>query len=119
MTKELNFNKADINAENMAFYEWQESLKTKDYRTWYCYLMKGGLNTYAGLRTGKVEYQFTFEHMTIDEARRHLKFKHLRTNLDDGLTMFDRAMLKDCRRIAENAWYKDCGLGYRVKEQGR
>lgn len=119
MTKELNFNKADIDRENMEFYEWQESLKTKDYRTWYCYLMKGGLNTYAGLRTGKVEYQFTFEHMTIDEARRHLKFKHLRTNFDSNLTMFDWAMLKDCRRIAENAWYKDCGLGYRVKEQGR
>lgn len=119
MTKELNFNLADIQAGNMDFYRWQEEMKPGSMKTWYAYLMKGGLNTYIGLRTGKVEYQFTFEHMTIDEARRHLKFKHLRTNLDDGLTMFDRAMLKDCRRIAENAWYKDCGLGYRVKEQGR
>lgn len=32
MTKELNFNKADIEAENMAFYEWQESLKAKGYK---------------------------------------------------------------------------------------
>lgn len=29
MTKELNFNKSDIEAENMAFYEWQEALKPK------------------------------------------------------------------------------------------
>lgn len=93
--------------------ECQEQFKSK---TWYCYLMKGGLNTYAGLRTGNTEYQFTFEHMIIDEARIRLKFKNLRTNFDDGLTMFDKDMLKDCHRIAENAWYKDCGLGYRVKE---
>lgn len=65
------------------------------------------------------ENNLAFERMAIDEARRHLKFKHLRTNLDDGLTMFDKAMLKDCRRIAENAWKKDCGLGYQVKEQVR
>jgi hypothetical protein len=119
MSKELNFNKADIDRENMEFYKWQEQIKTRDYRTWYGYLMKGGLNTYVGLRTGKTEYLFTFEYMTMEEARRHLKFKHLRTNLDDGLTIFDKAMLKDCRRSAENGWKKDCGLGYQVKEQGR
>jgi len=115
MTKELNFNKADIDRENMEFYRWQEQLKTRDYRTWYSYFLKGGNNTYIGLKTGKAEYQFTFQDMDFATARRHLKFKHLRTNLDDNLTIFDKAMLKDCRRIAENGWKKDCGLGYQIK----
>ena len=131
MTKELNFNKADIQAGNMDFYRWQEEMKPGSMKTWFAYFMRGGHSTYIGLISGDKEYQFTFHDMGFDEARRHLKFKHLRTNLDDGLTMFDRAMLKDCRRIAENAWKKDCGLGYQVagqvtsqvtsqvKEQGR
>lgn len=109
----------NLEFENQTFYQWMEELKSNDLRTWFAYLMRGGNSTFVGLKTGKSEFLFTFKDMGFDEARRHLKFKHLRTNLDDGLTMFDRAMLKDCRRIAENAWYKDCGLGYRVKEQGR
>ena len=119
MTKELNFNKADIDEGNMTFYQWQEDMKPQQFKTWHAYFLKGGNSTYIGLISGKASYQFTFEDMDFTTARRHLKFKHLRTNLDDGLTVFDKNILQDCRKLAENAWHKDCGLGYQVKEQGR
>lgn len=127
MTKELNFNKADIEAENMAFYEWQESLKADKYKTWHGYFLKGGNSTYIGIISGKAQYQFKFKDVDFAEARRHIKFKHFRTNLDDGLTVFDKAILSDCRKLAENRWREDCGLDYQVtsqvtsqvKEQGR
>jgi len=115
MTKELNFNLADIRAGNEDFYRWNEEMKQGSLKTWHAYFLRGGNNTYIGLTSGKSEFLFTFKDMNFDEARRHLKFKHLRTNLHDNLTIFDKAMLKDCRRIAENGWKKDCGLSYQIK----
>lgn len=109
----------NLEFENQTFYQWMEELKPKEARTWYSYFLKGGNSTYVGLTTADLKYTIKFENMRFDEARRRLKFNHLRTNLDDGLTVFDKNILQDCRKLAENAWHKDCGLGYRVKEQGR
>ena len=55
------------------------------------------------------------------EARFNSYLKHINSDGQTIKNLFDvfNDMLKDCRRIAENGWKKDCGLGYRVKEQGR
>jgi hypothetical protein len=116
MTKELNFNIDDIRAENADFYRWKEEMEKRD-KTWFAYLLRGGNSTYVGLTTADLKYTIKFENMNFDEARRRLKFNHLRTNLDDGLTVFDKNILQDCRKLAENAWHKDCGLGYQVTSQ--
>lgn len=82
MTKELNFNIDDIRAENADFYRWKEEMEKRD-KTWFAYLLRGGNSTYVGLTTADLKYTVKFENMTFDEARRRLKFNHLRTNLAD------------------------------------
>ena len=118
MTKELNFNIDDIRAENEDFYRWKEEMEKRG-KTWFAYLLRGGNSTYVGLLSGKQKFTFKFGNMDFAETRQRLKFQNLRTNLDDGLTVFDKNILQDCRKLAENAWHKDCGLSYQVKEQGR
>lgn len=96
-------------------------MKQGNLKTWYGFLMPRNNIIYIGLKTEDFEKCWRWD-MDIQDAnnRLHRCFKHFYCNLDDTKYKgFPDAMLKDCRRIAENAWYKDCGLGYRVKDQGR
>lgn len=105
----------DLEFENKTFYEWMEDLK-RNKNTWFAYLLRGGCSTYVGLLSGDQKFTFKFENMDFKETRQRLKFNNLRTNLDEHLTVFDKNLLQDCRKLAENRWHKDCGLGYQVKE---
>lgn len=92
----------------------------RDFRTWYAYFLRGGNTTYVALKSGKEEYVIPYPNMSFDEAKRRVKKKHLYSNLDKNVNMFAKAMIEDCRKLAEARWRKDTGqLKSQVKTGGR
>lgn len=90
-------------------------------KTWYGFLMQRNSKIYIGLKTENFEKCWRWD-MSIEDAneRLHRCFKNFYCNLDDTKYKgFPDEMIKRCHKIAEDRWHKDCGLGYRVKEQGR
>lgn len=120
MTKELNFNKAEIEYNNNTFCQWMEEMKGGNGKTWYANFMRGGNKIYVGVISGKSHFRFAFPDKDFATSRRRLKFNNLRTAIDDiQRTPFDEAMFKDCYRLAYSLYAEDSGLVRRVKEQGR
>lgn len=104
-----------LEEENKRFEEWANSVTTA-----HCYFMRGANKVYAGLISGGESWCFRFNGMTIDEARRRIKIKGLRTNKDEHQTVFDKAILDDCRKLCKREYKIDVGLGYQVhKGEGR
>ena len=109
MTKELNFNKDDIDRENQAFYEWNEQVKM-DSKTWYGYFFKGDNTVYVAITTGSEEHVLPYPNMNFDEAKRRVKLRYFYHNLDGTEHRgFAKDMIEHCRFMAEEKWRKDTG----------
>ena len=86
--------------ENREFYRWMESLKNPQDKTWYAWLKAAGGKTFVGLKSGNLSMQFCFPG-DPGENKDRLKFRYLKTNLDEGFrTLFEKNMLEDCKILA-------------------
>ena len=86
-------------------------------QTWYGYLMTRNQKVYIGLKTGSTERKWCWD-MDIKDAseRLHRCFKYFYSNMDENLNSFANDIInKDCKLLAEERWYEDCGLTYKVR----
>lgn len=100
----------ELQNENQQFEDWKNSILAP-----HCYLMKGANKVYAGIMTKGTGYVITFDGISMEDARKHIKIDNLRTNKDEHITVWDKEELSKCRKLCEDKYKIDVGLGYQVK----